>query len=294
MREALEAGWQGEKATERLLAVVSAALRVARAESVHNPDALMFTGVFGLKEEAGLPAVVDLCGLIQALVELRDNSDSRSGLELLTELAMLHGRNYASKYIHEKLTDDHARIVYEYLQRNQGEIPKFLQAIPDDWEYMRNQVALDVTTPFLDPWAAFRDALEGGNIHTQRATAARENDRVESSEALKLARKIWNDCWQAFSNFQARRSADVVDLLERLQGSSDRAANQDAEGQEAHTRTNPTLLDTVREYIYGRTPLKLALTKAKEVFDLFGDDVITQRRAWTRTSYYRDNQGKNH
>ncbi len=47
MREALGAGSSDQQAIERLDAVLRVALKLAQAEQRHDPDALVFVGVFG-------------------------------------------------------------------------------------------------------------------------------------------------------------------------------------------------------------------------------------------------------
>src|SRR4051812_37082459 len=64
MRAALEAGraTPNEPGTERLRAVLRAALKVAQAEQRHDPGALVFVGAFGLRTDEGCPPTIDLVG----------------------------------------------------------------------------------------------------------------------------------------------------------------------------------------------------------------------------------------
>lgn len=310
MREALEAGRQDEQAIERLQAVLRAALHVARTEYAHKLDAVMFVGVFGLKEDSLCPTVVDLCGVVGALLDLQSGSDGRSGYDLLIELADQHERAYITRYIRTKLTDDEARIVHGHLQQHPEQISEFLEAIPTEEENQNSRslllkagavvgvVGAFVITGPLSPIAAAAGAVGGstaaaGSIATavtgasvgaaaaNRSADAIENERVDKSEALRLARDIWDDWWQAFVHFRPRPIADVIDLLERLQESSDIRGTPDVEGQNdenseleeqpAIEQSGSTLLDTLRRYVYGRTPLQKALSKAREAFDMFVD-----------------------
>src|SRR5579871_4555761 len=85
MRSALEPGRADERAGERLRAVLNAALKIAKAEQRKDRNALVFVGVFGLDTRKKCPAVIDLCGAVDALLGGRD--DQRSGHELLIDLA---------------------------------------------------------------------------------------------------------------------------------------------------------------------------------------------------------------
>src|SRR2546427_3965782 len=80
MREALESGRSDERASDRLRAVLRAALKLAQAEQRRDSHAFVFVGVFGLNT-AKCPPVVDLCGVIDALLDGHDNH--RTGHELL-------------------------------------------------------------------------------------------------------------------------------------------------------------------------------------------------------------------
>jgi hypothetical protein len=132
MREALEAGRADENATERLLAVFRAALKIARAENKTAPDCKIFVGIFGLNHTKRCPTVVDLCGAVDALLEIRH--DKRSGHDLLIELANGKDRAYIAKYIRENLSNDQANVVYKYLHQYPSRISEFVNAIPKEEE----------------------------------------------------------------------------------------------------------------------------------------------------------------
>jgi hypothetical protein len=118
MREALESDRSDERAVERLLTVLRATLKIAQAEQRHDPDALVFVGLFGLDTDTnlGCPSGVDLCSVTEALVG--DGLDRGSGHELLIALANKENRPNIAKYIRTKLTNDEARIPNAHLQRH--------------------------------------------------------------------------------------------------------------------------------------------------------------------------------
>jgi hypothetical protein len=54
MRQTLEAEGGDKRAVERLRAVIRTAVQLAQAEQKHDPDALLFVGVFGLSTIKGV------------------------------------------------------------------------------------------------------------------------------------------------------------------------------------------------------------------------------------------------
>jgi hypothetical protein len=140
MREALESDRSDERASERLRAVLRAALKLAQAEQRRDRHALVFVGVFGLNT-ANDPLAVDLCGVIDALLERHDDrrTGHETGHELLTALANENNLAHVTEYIRTKLSDDEARIVYAYLRRHQNRIEEFVNAIPGAEQMQRVQ-----------------------------------------------------------------------------------------------------------------------------------------------------------
>ncbi|KAE8452710.1 hypothetical protein EG329_013969 [Mollisiaceae sp. DMI_Dod_QoI] len=129
MRDVLETGRGDERAIERLQVVLRAALKLARAEQRHNPNALIFVGAFGMNSKE--TPVVDLCGLINGLLDVTVGlGDSQSGHDRLIALANEQNVAHVTKYIRTSLTEHQARIVHLHLQRHPEEIQVFVEAIP--------------------------------------------------------------------------------------------------------------------------------------------------------------------
>jgi hypothetical protein len=74
-----------------------------------------------------MPAGVDLCGVVDGLLDGRD--DHRTGHELIA-LANQNNLVHITQYIRTKLTDDQARIVYIHLRRHPESVAEFVNAIP--------------------------------------------------------------------------------------------------------------------------------------------------------------------
>ncbi|KAF4965137.1 hypothetical protein FSARC_7004 [Fusarium sarcochroum] len=109
MRSTLEAGGPEEHTTERLRAIVHAALKLAQAGRQHNPDASMFVGIFGLgmtSEGLPYPSTADLCAIADHLFS--DLEAHRSGHDLLISCANENNVPHVSKYIRQKLGDEEA------------------------------------------------------------------------------------------------------------------------------------------------------------------------------------------
>ena len=143
-------------------------------------------GAFGLNvaKNDGRPPVIDLCGVIEALIG--DHKDRRSGHELLIDLANSQGRGYISRYIRERLSDNQARIIFAHLRLHEEKIDEFVRAIP--WS-----VTVTVT-----------GYLPGNDL------------RVDNSEAMRMAKHIAKEWLNDFRDFQPRRVSEVIRLLQRL------------------------------------------------------------------------------
>ncbi|KAF5483028.1 hypothetical protein CGCS363_v015064 [Colletotrichum siamense] len=266
MHEALETDGFDERATDRLSAVLRAALKLAQSERHHNPDASVFIGVFGLDTDDGYPPAIDLCEVASAL--LGPSAEHRSGHDLLIARANAEGVPHVKKYILGKLTENEARIVDTYLQRHRDKIKDFVDAIPteDEIHATRKEAELAVMAAgvcfglLLGPVGVVAGTAGGGLIGKAAADKV-EDLGVENSEALKLARSMCKEWLKDFTKLTPRPVGEVVGLLERLQ-----------ERPEAEEETaNPNLLDTLRRYIYGRTPMRHVLKLSLETFKRHSD-----------------------
>ncbi|KAF1841325.1 uncharacterized protein K460DRAFT_292463 [Cucurbitaria berberidis CBS 394.84] len=265
MRKVLETGTGDGRATERLRAVLRAALKLARAEQRHNPNALMFVGAFGMKNKQA--PVVDLCGIVEALLQGTNGpGDVRTGHEHLVALANERNVPHITKYIQEKLTEEQARIVHAHLRRNPDMVQEFVDSIPPPDKLRNMEIAgagAKMYGPLLGasvgsvfgPVGTIAGAVVGGVVGLIGVDTAKDH-AVEDSEALKLARRICDEWLLDFKDLTARSVADVVLLLERVQDHS--SLERNARGR--------TLLDELKPHLYGWTPMKLAMTKALNLF----------------------------
>lgn len=264
MYNALDTGKGDGRVTDRLRAVLRAALKLARAEHQQNPTALMFVGIFGLKDKR--VSVVDLCSLVDAFLgSIEGDGRQLTGHESLVALANQNKVPHISRYITTRLTDQDARIVSVYLQRNESEIQDFVNAIPS----AAQMVVVEGANELLGALGgAIGDAVGGatGSAATKKFVMEHFEEKVvDSSIAMTLARRICDEWLKDFHNLIPRRIEEVMSLLERVQDLS--SLDNGAKG--------PTLLDQLRPYLYGETPMCAALAMAQEIFR--GTSDIEQR-----------------
>ncbi|KAH7489409.1 hypothetical protein FOMA001_g3692 [Fusarium oxysporum f. sp. matthiolae] len=284
MRSAFESGHSNEPASDRLRAVLRAALKLAKAERQQNPNAVMFVGVFGLQmpedsEEHPNPLAADLCGIADAL--LNDSVNNSTGHDLLIARANENDVSHISEYIKTKLTCREARIVDAYLKRHPDQVQQFVDAIPPEAEVamLRSSSqtvgasiggALGFAASVLIPGGTVVGAIistfgsaagtAGGAVVGSAVGNSVEDSRVEKSEALALARRIQKDWLSDFVNFEPRPIYEVVDILQRLHDREDRDRRNVPEDN------NDNVLDAIRQYMYGLTPMCHALQKALDAF----------------------------
>jgi hypothetical protein len=106
------------------------------------------------------------------------------------------------------------------------------------------------------PFGAVAGGVFGGLLANEVGAAA-EDSAVDDSEAMKLAHLICDEWLFDFVDLVPRRLYEVVRLLEKL---LDHPTHSNR-----GTGRNP-VLDTVRKYIYGDTPMRTALSRSLAVF----------------------------
>lgn len=275
MRNVLETGRGDERAVERFHAVLRAALKLARAEKRHNPNALMFVGAFGMMSEE--TPVVDLCGLVDGLLNVTAGpGDRQSGHERLIALANEQSLAHITKYIRTRLTENEARIVHMHLQGHKEEIQDFVDAIPSAGELEVMEATGTVVTGASASAGAWAGGTAGsafgpigmavgaaigaavGAVGGNAGSTTVKNHKVDNSKAIKLAHHICRTYLKDFEDLVPRPVSDVITLLERLQDHPSVAAKKE--------EADRTLLDGLRPHIYGWTFMRAALDKSLGVF----------------------------
>lgn len=192
----------------------------------HDPDAVLFVGVFGLDTDQGCPASIDLCNAIEGALAGDGADEGLDGRQLLIRLANRRNRSHIKRYIEKSLKEHEARIIHGYLRRHPNSIDDFVAAIPDS----------DGALFGFDGLSNFMDR------------------QTEDSDAMKMARRICREWLNDFAPFTPRRIDSVVRLLEKM------------DAQMGNGGRRGTLLDNLRSYMYGNTPRRESITKASAVF----------------------------
>jgi hypothetical protein len=91
-----------------------------------------------------------------------------------------------------------------------------------------------------------------------------EDKAVENSKALELARSITKEWLYEFQGFKPQKVGVTISLLERLQDLEDHKKG-------GEVTKDKSLLDTLREHMYGSTPMRKALMESLDVFQRAGD-----------------------
>lgn len=234
----------------RIASVLRAALKLDQSEKRQSPDAIAFVGAFGLDTTKGCPLAIDLCQVADAL--LGSLGDDRSGYDLLIARANEKNLSYITKYIRQKLTDYEARMVDAHLERHPDKVKTFVEAIPSE-EKARGArasmrgiggVAAGAAAAVFLPFGLGMGAAWLGTILGGKAADVIEENAVERSEALGLARQICAEWLKDFTNFVPQPIDDVIRLLERLQARSEAGADGKAEHTGDSTRSSIHSADT--------------------------------------------------
>ncbi|KAJ4203448.1 hypothetical protein NW759_015124 [Fusarium solani] len=202
MHQTLESGRGDERAVERLRAVLRAAVKLARGEQQHDPDALLFVGVFGLDTSKEAPPSIDLCSAIEGLMS---TDGQQNGHHLLIQPANRRGRSHITKYIQTKLKEHEARIIHNYLMRNPHMVEEFANAIPSSFSVIAGINAAKTVGDFA---GSFGFGFISETI----------DNTTENSEAMVMARKILTDWLNEFQKFRPRKIESVISLLEQIGG----------------------------------------------------------------------------
>lgn len=241
MRETWETGSGDQRAVERLQAVIRAAIQLARAEQKHDPDALLFVGVFGLDTDQGCPASIDLCSAIEGALAGDGADEGLDGRQLLIRLANRRNRSHIKRYIQKNLKEHEARIIHGYLRRHPSAIDDFVAAIPDS----------DGASVVI---GAAQGTADVAKIFGFGGLSNFMDRQTEDSDAMKMARRICREWLNDFARFTPRRIDSVVRLLEKMDAQMDNGGRRG------------TLLDDLRSYMYGNTPMRESIIKASAVF----------------------------
>ena len=233
---------------QRTHAVVTTIANIARREAKHHGQQdYIFTCAFGLEEHMH----TDICDLIPLFEIMRD---SQRQPDPLIELAKQHGAPHAQRWIREYLTKAQASLLYQQLLHDKSLIPQLIQKLPSTFTTTAGSLAKGL----------FKRAR------------AREEEKVKKSEAYTYTMDIISD--RSEEKFFIENLAElpkprpvqyVSVLLDELLQTAKPAGASCTSGSDVDKSVHDAvqeLIDTIKPYIYGYTPMCKAMNQALSIF----------------------------
>ena len=250
---------------------------------------LVFATAFGLHPKAGVDTC-DFIALLRKKKEIDETLDrwekqySNSGHKILIEFAKRKNAPHAEPWIKEKLKQKDAGILWETLKDDDQLTKKILDLIPAEGTYESVKLASNVgygtkvagfglaglgvvLAPFTGGASLALMGSGGAMAAAGYEGEKRINNAADKHEALELARdtvtkKISKETdlktiLQKMQNVKPYAIKDVSNLLDALL-----QKNKEASSSRVHET-----IDSIKPYIYGRTPMVKALREAKGIFD---------------------------
>ena len=254
---------------------------------------LVFVSAFGL--DTSTCEGINTCDFVSMLKNLQEIDQRRArweeqyphnGHRILTEFAIRkNAGKRAAPWIKETLTQKEAGILWEVLRDDDELTQKLIDLLPPEGTYDKYQTASNAGTgasnvgisgatvgmlgvmsfPIFIPIMAVILAVSGA-VGTGGHVAKNEiNKKVDNHEALTLARKSVED----------KILKETKTILEKNQKLKPHPAKYVSnllgsvlqENKEASSSRIHKIIDSLKPYIYGRTPMVKALREAKEIFD---------------------------
>ncbi len=249
-----------DPSVQRVHAIITTTLKIVKAEvSNHNRSDEIFVNAFGLNGR------VDTCDLI-ALLRLIAGQKQLLRLEphdALVELAKEHGASYAEQWIRKHLNTEDARDLYRVLCFDDTLIPKMVQKIPADVAGIPTDVAGEAFSTVrklidrLIPSKNYGSAFEAHAVHQTEAYLFAQ-ELVKSKDNI-IERKL-----RSIEHCSPESVLHVSQLLDDLNLIDDSCGPRSSS---LHSRIKE-LIDPIRPYIFGRTPMCKAIRSASRVFQL--------------------------
>ena len=207
-----------------------------------------------------------------------------NGHRILIEFAKRKKAPHAVPWIKEKLAQKDAGILWEVLKDDDELTKKFIDLVPPKGTYERVQTASTAgkavsysgaagaavgvgLSLFLGPvplLVGLASGVAGAGGHVAKNEI---NRKADDHEALKLARKSVEE--------KILKETKLKTILEKIQKLKPHSAKYVSnlldgvlqENKEASSSRVHEIIDSLKPYIYGSTPMVKALREAREVFD---------------------------
>ena len=250
---------------ERAHAIITTVLKIVKTEaSRHKREDQIFVSAFGLAEKRNNVVTCDLIALLNWLkkVQVPEEMRGESAHAALVSLATKEGFGYAEKWIKEELSLEQAQHLYQLMLIDNRLVKKLLHKLPDSTS--ANVVSAGTNVVRGADWLLKMFSIEthmGDNL--QRST-------VQSSEAYRYAEeliqdkdKIIYDILATMKHSQPKSVQYVLQLFHDLKLDED--DSYATSSNDIHSQIDE-ILDPIKPYIYGLTPMQKAMTDALDQF----------------------------
>ena len=218
---------------------------VGKEVANHKRYQSIFACGFGIQEPA------PVCNLIPLFELLRDLRLSQSQPQDLVRLARQHEAPHAERWITKHLTEKEASVLNYLLRKDESLIPRLIEKLPQDSIAVRGFGAI---LSFVESLPVIGGAAE-----------AQETQMVTTSEAYTYAQDIMRTAFLNSFNKPIKSSSVIhvskvmCELLETEQAS----ASSSSESLRDYVQE---LVDYIKPYIYGGTPMCMAMNEAVRIF----------------------------
>ena len=192
---------------------------------------------------------------------------TQTGHQRLINLARKHrNASHVEPWITERLSQKQAGILWEILKDDHQSTSKLIKMVPTPGVITSGVHTAKSFTRECSNIASYVPSLIGGG-KLRGVTSSMEHSidqKIDNHEALKLARRLIE-----------KESSKYEYVLKKIQTLKSHFANDASkllntilqENKEASSHRVHEIIDSIKPYIYGKTPMVKALTKAKEIFD---------------------------
>ena len=249
-----------DASVERTHAILTTIMNIIKREVTHHDrQESIFACAFGLNKE-GIGGIVT-CDLISLLEYIAGGP--RNGHQALIDLAKQHETPQAELWIRNHLSQLEARILYTALCSDPSLIQKLVELIP-------TSQASSSASPSALSSKLLRKFRPSSHTVVSTMPLSMQKVAVHRSEAYKFARKIIDDppaplplqdMLQSMHHPKPRPVQHVTEMLDDLLQSKVSSSSSSS----LHDRIHE-LLEPIKPYIFGGTPMCRALKDAVAVF----------------------------
>ena len=251
-----------DASVERTHAILTTIMNIVKREVAHHDRReSIFACAFGLNEE-GIRGIVT-CDLISLLEYMYITGGPRDGHQVLIDLAKQHETPQAESWIRNHLSQLEARILYTALCSDPSLIQKLVELIP-------TSQASSSASPSAMSSKLLRKFQPSSHTVVSTMPLSMQKVAVHRSKAYKLAHEIIDDppaplplqdMLQNMLHPKPRPVQHVTEMLDDLLQSEVSSSSSSS----LHDRIHE-LLEPIKPYIFGGTPMCRALKDAVAVF----------------------------